>query len=119
MKEIQITIKTSSPAHDLAIAAVCEYFDIDREYLFSKSKTREHSRKKSLAFYLMKNKCHLTDNDIANICGTTRQNVSSSVEKIDVRKGLYLQSSCDYQNILVIFSTLLKNQEEWQKQHLL
>lgn len=117
-KDIKIATIHLLPAHELALNAACSYFETNEKDLLKNSPNREHARKKGLVFYLLKKECQLTDNDIAKICNTTRQNVSYAVDKTDVRQGLYLQSACDYRNIKALFSHLLKEQEEWLKLHL-
>ncbi|ODS87287.1 MAG: hypothetical protein ABS44_11770 [Chryseobacterium sp. SCN 40-13] len=104
------------PQYQLAISAACDYYNKTREELFEPSKTAEHSRQKYITFYILKHDCQLTDNDIANITGTTRQNVARGVNTVDVRKRIYLQSACDYENIKLKLAHLLKQQQEWIQQ---
>lgn len=115
-KEIKITVGVVIPTqpHDLLIQAVCGYFQIDRDELFSKRTIREITSRKGILYHLMRTELSLTSYDVSVICGTSRQCVDNLYEKTDwSMRSKYLQIVCDYNNIKNIYSNLLKEQEEW------
>lgn len=119
MKEqisIEVGIISPHPASELMLNAVCSYFKIRRDVLLSRSDTREHSRRKGLLFFLLKSELQITASDVANICGTTRQNVDYAVDRTESEIGVYLQSICDYRNIRTIYADLQDKQTQWLEQ---
>ncbi|MFA7616923.1 MAG: hypothetical protein WCY16_10125 [Weeksellaceae bacterium] len=111
-KEIKIAIIKLLPSHELAVNACLSYFDLTRDELVGKTYIRSHSEKRALLFTLLKSEGKFTPSDIANLFGTTRQNVAYSIESFEIKKNIYLRNTCDYRNVKSIFLHLLKQQEE-------
>lgn len=114
------TIKAESidvlPAHDLVISAACSYYGVTKDELLSASMSREHSRRKGLVFYVIREMCQMTPKDIARVCNTSRQNAAHAIGTAEGQVKVYLLSICDYRNIKGIYSDLLKKQEECLRQ---
>ena len=117
--KITIAVVRIPHPYELAIDAACHYFDITKDDLLSKKQksNSEITTKKSILFYLLKNDCKLSDTEIAAIAGVSRQYVAYLLDRVDLRERLYLTNTCHYKNIKHLFSTLLKEQEQWREQH--
>jgi len=106
------------PMYELAIGAVCDYFGVQRRELFARSRDLRQSSMKHMAFWVLKNECQLTDSDIAQICGTTKQNVSYAIGKVDAIRKIYTGVAYDLKNIIAKVEDLKNKQEEWLREHL-
>lgn len=117
-KEIQIKVGAfvPVPAHELVLEAVCAFYKVSRDELFSASKDRECSRRRAMLYYLTKEECFKSNTEIGRLYGVKRQLVSKLVDGLQFETKNYLQISCEYDAIKAFYLNLLKQQQEWLSQ---
>lgn len=112
-KEINVAVILFKPASELIIEASTSYYQMEtKELLIGPSPTREHARKKSICFLLLKECCDLSSPQIATIAESTRQNVDYLINKAMGEVNVYTLSIRDYRAIKHIYNSLLKKQDE-------
>lgn len=108
---VSVGVFVPKPLHDLAKDAVCNYFGIQESELFNSNKKADSVHRRAL-FYTLLHDASYTATQIADIYGTTRQQVTHLICKIKDAGDRYLHIICDYKNVTELFTTLQLKQKE-------
>ncbi len=111
-----LRVEVAEPPHSLMIKAACAYFGMSRIALLKPSGGTVIPIKRRILFLLLNRELQMSNHDIAVVTGHTRQGVDYHVEKASFEVDFYLQFTCDYKNILKLFTDLKNKQEIWLTQ---
>lgn len=115
MNSIEIKVGTfiPDPPHKLLISAVCAFYEISVDDLFSPSRGRDDAKRRSMLYLTAKRELSMSASDIARAYSLNRQNVDKAIASIEWESTIYLQISCELASIKQIFIDLQQKQIEW------